>query len=205
MDFRLHTAAAWRTLRSCFHAQFDNPHKPPGARATDMALDADTGLTNVVLWDSAFLVLTRPATANARRQRKRKAVVPNVAALSTGMKLWARVTWHSDSGGLPQPSSPSQRNTSKQAIAWYADGLGQRLAIRYAEQPFAEVYAARPHSSLAMPCACGALCSRDLGALQVRQNPTGAPPRYRQTALTLGSRALVGGRAVDRGHQKPRC
>lgn len=42
--------------RSCLHELHRDPPTPPRAHTNDMVLDAGTGLTNVVLWDLAFLV-----------------------------------------------------------------------------------------------------------------------------------------------------
>jgi len=77
-DFRLHTAAAWLMLRNCFHEHFNDPREPPSARTTDMVQDAGTGLTNVVLWDLAFLAFSQPTSLNGTTK-------------SISMYLWANL------------------------------------------------------------------------------------------------------------------
>lgn len=111
IGFRLLTAADWFALRTCFHAQFNDPREPPSTRATDMAPYAGMGLTNVVLWDLAFLIFTRPTFDNNSS--------PSISTL-----LCAHLARFSVPNGPSQLDLQHEHVATGQLMAWYTDGLG---------------------------------------------------------------------------------
>merc|ERR550514_607394 len=86
-------------------------------------------------------------------------------------------------------------------MKWYTDGLGQRLTIWYAAQPFTESYALRPYSLKEMLRGCKAFSSSGPEALRVQQNLTGFPAPYREAATALGNWVPADGGSADHGHQ----
>jgi len=176
-DFKLHSAAAWLVLLNCFHALIDDPHDPPIARTTEMMLDAGTGLTNVVLWDLAFLALARPTFLNN-----------TTASIMT--ELSAHLARYSDPNGPSQLGPRCEHAVPEPAITWYADRLGQRVTILYTAQPFTEAYALRPYALQRMLRGFQLLSPRGSDVLHIQKNLTGLPAPYRQAAIALGNWVL---------------
>lgn len=190
--FRLQTATAWLALRTCFHARFNDPRESPSTCTTDMLDDAGAGLTNVVLWDLAFLALAPQASLNS-------------TTTSISARLWAYLASYADPGGLSRWGFPRLQPATHQARARHVDGPGQRLTIWYSAQPFTEAYALRPYSLPRILRGCKVFSSRESPAVRIQQNPTGLPPPHRRAATALGSWVLTDGGAARRGYRAERA
>lgn len=185
-DFRLHTAAAWLTLRKCFHEHLGDPHKPPRGRNTDVMLDAGSGLRNVVLWDVAFLAFAQPTSHNSTTR-------------SVSMRLWAHLARYADPNGPPRRGPHHGVRPTEHATTWYADGLAQRLTLWYNAQPYAEPYALRPYALQQKLRGCNVLALRDAAALPIQPNLTLPAAPQRQAGIALGNWVLADARAAGRG------
>lgn len=197
--FHLHNAVAWLTFRKCFHAHLNDPRTPPSARTTDMVLEPGTGLTNVVLWDLAFIAFSQSELLNS-----------NTTYIC--MQLWAHFARYSDPNGPTGTELDPGHNSSahhathtasagavmgwhERAVTWQTDGLGQHLTIRYTAQPFTEPYLMRPYLLQQKLRGCIDM-SHSSETMYTQQNLTGLHPQKRRAAIKLGNYLI----AADQGH-----
>lgn len=184
-DFKLHSAPSWFVLRSCFHVQLHDPHNPPTVRTTHMMLDGGTGLTNVVLWDLAYLGFVKHTFSNR-----------TTAWICT--KPWANLARYGDPDGPSQKGQRSHGASIDKATTSYAEELEQRFTIWYTVEPFKESYALAPCDLQRMPRGCKVLSSRDTQTFHIQQNLT-AFTTHRRTAIALGNLVLADGRTTAPG------
>lgn len=121
-----------------------------------MMLDAGTGLSNVVLWDLAFVAFAQPTFVNH-----------TTASITT--QLWAHFARYRDPNGEPQGGICTKCATTERPVTWYTGGLGleQRLTIWYTAQPFTEAYVIRPYALHKIMSGCKVLPSGESNILHI--------------------------------------
>lgn len=179
------SAPAWLTVRTCFHAQLRDPRKPLGATATGAVHDADAGLTNVVLWDVAFLAFAQQTPLNG-------------ATMSIGMLLRANVIRHSGSSILSRLRLCPSHSGTEQARTWHADGLGQRFTVWCIVWTVTTAHLPKPRGLQQMLRGCNVSPFYDPRAPCIQQNPTGLLVLGGRAATAPGNWVLGGQEPADR-------
>lgn len=165
VDPGLYPSAAWFGLLTCLHAHFNDPREPPSARPTDIVQEAGTGLTNVVLWDLAFLDFA-PATSH----------------------YTTKATMDRHYGGHMQCYTFVFLNVAlfRPALtAGETHGLETHFRIWYTADPFSEEYALGNYSLTQRLRGCKVFSSRDSDVMRIQQNLTGLTAEQRQAADAL--------------------